>query len=136
SIIVSTGSRNASCEYERASLPGAMYRPRLRTAPPPISSMTDMAQRDPYRDQRGTYKDPHSNGTPCHPDGPAVPTVLPCAPATPARETRLPAPALVGILTYRQFLIPRQPVKYRENRRQLGICCGELVGYATQGSLL
>src|SRR6185437_13393749 len=99
-------------EYERASLPGASYRPPLRTALASVRSVTDMAQYERHRDQRRRYENPRGYGSPRHPDCPALAAALPGAPAASARATRLP-PDPVGMLTGGHLLTPRQPVEYR-----------------------
>jgi len=46
------------------------------------------------------------------------------------------SPDSAGMLMRGHRLTTRQPVEYCKNRRELGIRCGQFVGYATQGPLL
>lgn len=130
-----TSIRTLKCrEYERASSAGASYRPRLRTAPAPVRSVTDMAQHERRRDQRGSYENPRY-GRPRHPDGQVHPAALPGVAAASARAASL-SPDPAGMLTRGHRLTPRQPVEYCQDRRKPGIRSSQLVGYGTQGPLL
>jgi len=94
-----------------------------------------MAQHERRCDQRGSDENPRY-ARPRHHDCQAhLAAALPGVPAASARATNL-SPDSAGMLTRRHSLTPRQPVEYCKNRRELGIRCGQLVGYATQGPLL
>jgi hypothetical protein len=95
-----------------------------------------MAQHERRCDQHGSDENPRY-GRPRHPDccQAHLAAVLPGVPAASVRATNV-SPDSAGMLMRGHRLTPRQPVEYCKNRRELGIRCGQLVGYATQGPLL
>jgi hypothetical protein len=92
--------------------------------------MTGMAQYERHSNQRGSYENPRGYGRPRDPDCPALAAALPGTPAASAQATSL-SPDSADMLTRRHLLTPRQPVEYRKDRCELGVRCGQLVGYAT-----